>query len=172
MAGPMTSPHQDAPIDFDPNNFLSSFFRTAKAVLFSPRSFYKRMEIQGGLQKPFLFLGCCALFPGCCILVLAATLGLLEQVQIPRVLAILTVVIAFTFVIAGIHYVIITRLLKAPGTYEMAFRVNAYAAATALFCWIPIPIVVVFLKFYEAYLITIGLSRAFSITLLYLLVRC
>jgi len=65
------------------------------------------------------------------------------------------------FVTAGIVFFIITRLFKAPGTYEAAFRVNAYSATTALFSWIPF--LGFFLELYRFYLIALGLSCAFSI---------
>jgi hypothetical protein len=85
------------------------------------------------------------------------------------------------FITAGVLFFIITRLFKATGTYEMAFRVNAYAAATALLSWIPIvfrtnvpaapggisslmALLGLLIEFYRLYLIAIGLSRTFSIT--------
>lgn len=150
----MISPKQDVPTDFAPNNFLSSFFRTAKSVLFSPGPFYERMKTEGGLRNPFLFLICCVV-----IHTLIVSLFVENQAIIAFNLINGTVL---PFVTAGILFLIITRLFKATGTYEAAFRVNAYAAATALFSWIPL--VGVFLEFYRFYLIALGLSRAFSIT--------
>jgi hypothetical protein len=149
----MISPEQDAPTDFAPNNFLISFFRTAKAVLFSPRLFYERMKTDGGLRNPFLFLICC---------VLIHTLGASLYVKNQTIIA-LNVVngIVMPFVTAGILFMIITRLFKASGSYEMSFRVCAYAAATALFSWIGY--VGLFVEFYRLYLIGLGLSRTFSV---------
>ena len=149
----MISPEQDAPADFSPGNFPSSFFHTAKGVLFSPGFFYERMKTEGGLRNPFLFLVCCVL-----VRTLVVSLFVRDQA-----------IIAFNLingilmppVTAGILFLVITRLFKAAGSYEVAFRVNAYAAATALFSWIPL--IGLFVQFYRFYLIAIGLSRTFSI---------
>jgi hypothetical protein len=71
--------------------------------------------------------------------------------------------IGMPFLTAGIFFLIITRLFKAPGTYEAAFRVTAYAAALHLFSWIPIRWVLVLVEFYRLYLFAVGLGYAFSI---------
>lgn len=163
MAKPDKTLEKSIARDFDPKNFLSSFFQTAKAVLLSPKSFYEGMKTEGGLRNPFLFLLCCVIIVGCLVLILAMVLGRFDTAQMLAFFKMAATGIAATFVIAGIHFFIISRFFKVPGTYEMAFRVNAYAAAVALFSWIPIPIMILILKFYEAYLITVGLSRAFSI---------
>ncbi|MBW2075773.1 MAG: YIP1 family protein [Deltaproteobacteria bacterium] len=111
------------------------------------------METEGGLRNPTIFLACC-------VLIHSLIIGLVCQKQI---LIILNIVggVGMPFVTAGILFLIITRLFKASGTYEATFRVNAYAAATALFSWIPL--VGFFLECYRLYLIVIGLSRVFSI---------
>jgi len=163
MAEPDKTLEKSITGDFDPKNFLSSFFQTARAVLLSPRSFYKGMKTEGGLRNPFLFLISCVLIVACVVLILAMVTDRLDTTQMILFFKMAGTGIAATFLIAGIHFFVISHFFKAPGTYEMAFRVNAYAAAIALFSWIPIPIMILFLKFYEAYLITIGLSRAFSI---------
>lgn len=144
---------QDTPTDFAPGNFLSSLFLTAKAILFSPRLFYEEMNREGGLRNPFLFLTCC-------VLTHTLIVGLLLQNQ-SIIASNLLFGIVLPFVTAGILFFIITRLFKASGTYEMAFRVNAYSAAVALLSWIPM--VGMLLEFYRIYLIVVGLSSAFSI---------
>jgi len=149
----MISPEQDSPTDFAPNNFLISFFRTAKAVLFSPGLFYERMKTDGGLRNPFLFLICCVLINALIVSLFVRNQNIIAFNVINGIL--------MPFVTAGILFFIITRLFKAPGTYEAAFRVNAYAAATALVSWIPL--IGIFLQFYRFYLIALGLSRVFSI---------
>jgi hypothetical protein len=78
--------------------------------------------------------------------------------MIPRNLAFGLV---FPLLTAGILFLIVNRLFKAPGTYEMAFRVNAYAGAVSLFSWIPL--IGMILEFYRLYLIGVGLSCTFSI---------
>ncbi len=149
----MISPEQDVPTDFAPGNFLSSFFRTTKAVLFSPGLFYKRMRTEGGFRNPALFLVCCVL-----IHTLFVALSVRNQTLIVRNM---TYGIAMPFVTAGMLFLFITRFFKASGTYEAAFRVNAYAAAMNLVTWIPV--VGLLLEFYRLYLIAWGLSYAFSI---------
>jgi hypothetical protein len=146
-------PPHNATIDFDPDNFLASLFRTAKAILFSPKIFFEGMNREGGLRKPFIFLACCVL-----IHTLIAGLLLKNQSLIARNLVFGMVL---PFVTAAILYFIITRLFKASGTYEMAFRANAYSAAVALLSWMPL--VGVILEFYRIYLIVLGLSSTFSI---------
>ena len=149
----MDIPHHDTTTDFDPNNFLTSLFGTAKAILFSPKIFFEGMNREGGLRNPFIFLACCVL-----IHTLIAGLLLKNQGLIARNLVFGMVL---PFLTAAILYFIITRLFKASGTYEMAFRANAYSAAVALLSWMPL--VGIILEFYRIYLIVLGLSSAFSI---------
>jgi hypothetical protein len=151
----MTAPNQHEQTDFTPGNFLTSFFSTAKAVLLSPRSFYRDMRTDGAFQNPLIFLVCCVV-----IHTLFVSLLMKNQMMAARNMAL---GIGMPFVTAGIFFIIITRLFKASGTYEAAFRVTAYAATLNLFSWIPIPWVLVLVEFYRLYLFVIGLSYAFSI---------
>ena len=50
------------PIEFEPKNFFSSFFRTSKAVLLSPKVFFQGMIKEGGFLTPFLYMLCCVIF--------------------------------------------------------------------------------------------------------------
>lgn len=149
----MRIPQHNTINDFEPENFLSSFFRTAKAILFSPRPFYEGMKSEGGLRNPFIFLSCC-------VLIHALIVGMFVKNQIVIALNVLNG-IAMPFLTAGIVFFIVTRLFKASGTYEAAFRVNAYSAATVLFSWIPL--LGFFLEVYRYYLIALGLGCTFSI---------
>jgi hypothetical protein len=151
----MISPEQDVPTDFTPNNLLISFLRTARAVFFSPGLFYERMKTHGGMRNPLLFLICCVM-----INALLGSLWIKDQAIIVRNIAF---GIGMPFVTAGILFLIITRLFKAAGTYEAAFRVNAYAAALNLLSWIPILWLFVLIELYRVYVIALGLSRTFSI---------
>jgi hypothetical protein len=65
------------------------------------------------------------------------------------------------FITAWILYIIVTGLFKGSGTYEAAFRVIAYSAATALISWVPMGGFV--LEFYRLYMIAFGLSYVFSV---------
>jgi len=159
--------------DFEPNNFLNSFFQIAKAVLLSPRAFYEGMKTEGGLRNPLIFLVCCV--------VIHTAIASFFVTSQPMVLFNVVYGILMPFVTAGVLFFILTRFFKASGTFEAAFRVNAYAAATALLSWIPIAfrteapaspgtlfsliaLTGLFIEFYRLYLIAIGLSRTFSVT--------
>jgi hypothetical protein len=144
---------RDIPTDFAPGNFLSSFFLTAKGILLSPGRFYEGMNREGGLRNPFLFLTCC-------VLTHTLIVGLWLKNQ-SLIASNLLFGLVLPFVTAGILFFFITRLFKGSGTYETAFRVNAYASAVALLSWIPI--VGILLEFYRVYLIVVGLSSTFSI---------
>lgn len=139
--------------DFDPQRFLASFIETSKFVLLNPKHFFHGMKRQGGIRNPFLFLGSCVLIQT----LLAALLRGNPSMTAPSLLY----GMAFPLITAGILFFIITRLFKVQGTYEMAFRVNAYSAAVALFSWIPL--VGMLLEFYRLYLIGVGLGYVFSI---------
>ena len=67
----------------------------------------------------------------------------------------------FPLITAGILFLIITRVFKVPGSYETAFRINAYASAVNLLTWLPL--IGVLFEFYRIYLIVVGLSCTFSI---------
>ena len=149
----MISPEQDPQFDFSPNNFLGSFYLVAKTVLISPGVFYEKMKTNGGLRNPVIFLVCC---------VMIHTLIISMFVKNQAVIAFNVINgILMPFVSAGILFFIITRFFKASGTYETALRVTAYAAATALFSWVPV--IGMAIQFYGFYLIALGLSRTFSI---------
>ncbi|MBE9581890.1 MAG: YIP1 family protein [Proteobacteria bacterium] len=149
----MDTPDLNTVLDFEPEDFLTSLFRTAKAILLSPGLFFQGMKRDGGLRNPLIFLASCVV-----VNTLLVALLLKSQSLIARSLVL---GIVLPFVTAGVLYFIITRLFKASGTYEAAFRVNAYSAAVALLSWIPL--VGVLLELYRIYLIVLGLSFAFSI---------
>ncbi|NVM20187.1 MAG: YIP1 family protein [Desulfobacterales bacterium] len=151
----MISPEQNAQIDFTPSNFLGSLFLVVKTVLLSPGFFYEKMKTEGGLRNPLIFLICCVLIHTLIVSLFVAKPTIIIFNLINGIL--------MPFVTAGILFFIITRLFKASGTYELSLRVNAYAAATALFSWIPV--IGLLLQLYRFYLIALGLSRTFSIKL-------
>jgi hypothetical protein len=147
LAGPNTTP------DFDPKKFFLSLVAITKLVLLHPQYFFKEMKQEGGLRNPLLFLTTCVLIQGLLASLILGTVALVPRNLLFGVL--------FTFVTAGILFFLITVLFKAPGTYEMAFRVNAYAAAVSLFSWIPL--IGMVLEFYRLYLIGVGLRSVFSL---------
>lgn len=153
MADRMKTTQKNVPEDFAPEDFLHSLFLVSKAVLLSPGLFFHGMKRSGGLRNPTIYLASC-------VLVHALTFGLLVKDE--RLLALnLLFGMVLPFATAGILFYIITNLFKASGTYEAAFRVNAYASAVALLSWMPV--IGLLLEFYRLYLICVGLSDTFAI---------
>jgi hypothetical protein len=161
----MQASQQNLINDFEPEHFLASFFRTAKAVLLSPGPFYKGMKTQGGLRNPFMFLACCVIVHSLLAGLVLKNPSLIAQNVVRG--------IVLPFVTSGIVFVFLTNFLKGSGTFEGAFRVNAYAAAVSLVSWVSsigmafgfdwIASIGLILEFYRLYLIAVGLSCAFSI---------
>ncbi len=149
----MSTAQQNTVDEFRPEDFLSSLFRVTKAVLVSPRPFFEGMKSQGGLRNPLIFLASC-------VLIHALLVGFVLKSQ-ALIAPNLIYGLVMPFITAGFLFFIIAWLFKVSGTYEMAFRVNAYAAAIALLSWIPT--VGLVLEFYRIYLIVVGLSCTFSI---------
>ena len=139
--------------EFDPKNLFSSFFRTSKTILLSAKVFFKGMRKDGGFLNPFLYLLYCIVFH-------VLVFGLLQKNPM-FMLRTLILGLIFPLITAGILFLIITKLFKASGSYENAFRVNAYASAVNLLTWLPL--IGLLFEFYRIYLIVIGLSFAFSI---------
>jgi len=139
--------------EFDPKNFFSSFFRTSKAILLSPKVFFQGMRMGGGFLHPFLYLLSCIVFH-------VLIFGLLQKNPL-FMLRTLILGLIFPLITAGILSLIITKVFKASGSYETAFRINAYASAVNLLSWLPL--IGLLFEFYRIYLIVIGLSFGFSI---------
>ena len=106
--------------EFDPRDFMTSFRVIAAGVLLSPRAFFQEMRRTGGMMAPFLFMLAC-------LVIHTLIVGLLhkDMALIGRNLAL---GLTFPFITAGLSFVLLTRLFQARGTFEAAFRVNAYAA--------------------------------------------
>jgi len=150
--------------DFEPGHFFTNLFRTAKAVLLSPKPFYEGMKKEGGLRNPLMFLVCCVIVHSLLAgLVLGNPVLIAYNMFFGIVQPFLTSVFLLLF---------ITHFFKGSGTYEAAFRVNAYAAAVEMFSWIPsigfvlgfpgIVLIGRLLVLYRVYLIVVGISCAFS----------
>lgn len=139
--------------DFDPQKFFVSLVETSTRIFLHPKDFFDGMKKGGGIRNPFIYLTVCVAFQ-----TFMASLLLGNASVIPRNLALGMV---FPPLTAAILFLIVRQLFKTPGTYEMAFRVNAYAGAVSLLSWIPL--IGMILEFYRLYLIGIGLSCTFSI---------
>ncbi|OQX62162.1 MAG: hypothetical protein B5M55_08150 [Desulfococcus sp. 4484_242] len=140
-------------MEFNPRNFFKSFYHTSKAVLLSPKVFFAAMKKGGDFRGPFLYMAACVLFH-------VVIFGLLQK-DPEIMLKTFFLGILFPFITAGILFGIVKRVFRAEGSYESAFRVNAYASAVNLVAWLPL--VGLFFELYRVYLIVIGLSGAFSI---------
>lgn len=138
--------------EFDPRDFLTSFREMAVGVLMAPRAFFQEMRRTGGILPPFLFLLTC-------LLIHTLIVGLLHK-DVALLGRNLALGLTTPFITAGLSHILLTRLFQARGTFEAAFRVNAYAAAVNLLSWFPV--VGVLLEFYRLYVITIGLSATFE----------
>ena len=146
--------------EFEPDNFLSSLFVTAKQVIFSPRRFYEGMKMDGGLRNPFIFLVSC-------VLVHTVTVGIIHKSHAMAMINLATGLV-MPAVTAGILFFIITRVFKVPGTFETAFRVNAYSAAPPALSGISIlggglALLGLLLELYRIYLIVLGLSCTYRV---------
>ena len=139
--------------EFDPKNLFSSFFRTSKAILLSPKVFFQGMRRDGGFLNPFLYLLSCIVFH-------VLVFGLLQKSPL-FMLRTLILGLIFPLITAGILFLLITKVFKASGSYEAAFRVNAYASAVNLLSWLPL--IGLLFEFYRIYLLVVGLSFVFSI---------
>ena len=143
--------------EFDPKNFFSSFFRTSKAILLSPKVFFQGIRRDGGFLNPFLYLLSCIVFH-------VFIFGLLQKDPM-FMLRTLVLGLIFPLITAGILFLIITKVFKASGSYETAFRINAYASAVNLLSWLPL--IGLLFEFYRIYLLVVGLSFAFSIKMMH-----
>ncbi len=139
--------------EFDSKNFFSSFFRTSKAIILSPKVFFQGMRRDGGFLNPFLYLLSCIVFH-------VLVFGLLQKDPM-FMLRTLILGLIFPMITAAILFLIITKVFKVSGSYETAFRVNAYASMVNLLTWLPL--IGLLFEFYRIYLIVLGLSFAFSI---------
>ena len=143
--------------EFDPKNFFLSFYRTSKAILLSPKVFFQGVRRDGGFRNPFLYLLSCIVFH-------VLIFGLLQKDPL-FMLRTLVLGLIFPLITAGILFLIITKVFKASGSYETAFRINAYASAVNLVSWLPL--IGLLFEFYRIYLIIVGLSFAFSIKMMH-----
>ena len=149
----MTLPGPTPTAEFNPRHFFSSLLETTKNVLLHPKDFFDGMKRDGGIRNPLFYLTFCVFFQTLLVSLLLGKASIISRNLIFGMV--------FPAVTAGILFLIVSRLFKASGTYEMAFRVNAYAGAVSLFSWIPL--IGMILEFYRLYLIGVGLSSVFSI---------
>jgi hypothetical protein len=139
--------------EFDPRNFVKSFFEVAKCVFFSPKPFFASVPRVGGIGNPALFMGACVV-----VHTFFTALGT-QSAEIAIKNFILG--ISFPFFTAWVFFFLATKVFQSVGSYEMAFRVSAYAATLSLLSWAPV--IGLVLEAYRLYLLTIGLSIVFEL---------
>ena len=145
------------PIQPEPSasGLLKGFLGTARAILLSPRNFFPRMPVEGGLMGPYVFFLFCTTFSFVASILL--TLAMSGSIS-PWILLVMFTALWMPFVSAAVLNFLFTKLLRSGGSYEATFRVVCYASAVNLFAWIPAFLVILLLQSYEIYLSALGLS--------------
>lgn len=143
----------ELPTEFDCRRIFSGFPRMVLAVLLSPSDFFPAMKRRGGYGAPFLFLLIC-------VLIHVAMAGVTHRDPGLMVRA-LAMGLTFPFITAGLLHGFLAKAFRASGTYEAAFRVNAYAAAVNVVTWIPLAGLL--MEFYRIYLLVRGLSAVYAV---------
>jgi hypothetical protein len=132
--------------EFDLRRPLGSAVAVIRAVLFSPRSFYLNLKVEGSLRDPALFV----LFVGAVAGILGATVAIASNllfgdldawdVRSAAVDALLFAVLSpvGVGVVAGVYLLAIRTFVGKVSSFTEVYRMAAYAAAALVFAWIPI----------------------------------
>jgi hypothetical protein len=132
--------------EFDLRRPLGSAVAVIRAVLFSPRSFYLNLKVEGSLRDPALFV----LFVGAVAGILGATVAIASNllfgdldawdVRSAAVDALLFAVLSpvGVGVVAGVYLLAIRTFVGKVSSFTEVYRMAAYAAAALIFAWIPI----------------------------------
>ncbi len=139
--------------EFDPANFLQSFWETWKRVITKPSLFFREMPTEGGFIPPSLFM-----------LVCLGADGLLKGIFGGGIRGFFSTFVGatlLTFLIAAVLYLFSTQLFPGKGSYEASFRVLAYTNAVSLFGWIPV--VGVLAALYGIYVSALGIMEVHNL---------
>jgi hypothetical protein len=132
--------------EFDLQRPLASAAAVIRAVLFSPRSFYLNLKVEGSLMEPALFV----LLVGAVSGVLGAAVALVSNLlfgdfdagdlRAAMVDALLFAVLSpvGVGVVAGVYLLSIRTFVGKVSSFTEVYRMAAYAAAALVFAWIPI----------------------------------
>ena len=132
--------------EFDLRRPLGSAVAVIRAVLFSPRSFYLNLKVEGSLRDPALFV----LFVGAVAGILGATVAIASNllfgdldagdIRSAVVDALLFAVLSpvGVGVVAGVYLLAIRTFVGKVSSFTEVYRMAAYAAAALIFAWIPI----------------------------------
>jgi hypothetical protein len=132
--------------EFDLQRPLASAVAVIRAVLFSPRSFYLNLKVDGSLMEPALFV----LLVGAVSGVLGAAVALASNLlfgdldagnlRAAAVDALLFAVLSpvGVGVVAGVYLLSIRTFVGKVSSFTQVYRMAAYAAAALVFAWVPI----------------------------------
>jgi hypothetical protein len=132
--------------EFDLQRPLTSAISVIRAVLFSPRTFYSNLEVDGPMREPAVF----ALLVGAVSGVLGAAVALTSNVlfgdfdagdlRAALVGAVLFAVLSpvGVGVTAAIYLVSIRTFVGKVAGFVEVYRMAAYAASVLVFAWIPV----------------------------------
>jgi hypothetical protein len=132
--------------EFDLQRPLASAAAVIRAVLFSPRSFYLNLKVEGSLMGPALFVLLVGAFSGVLGAAAALTSNLLfgdldaGNLRAAVVDALLFAVLSpvGVGVVAGVYLLAIRTFVGKVSSFTEVYRMAAYAAAALVFAWIPI----------------------------------
>ncbi len=160
--------------------FINNWYRTAKAVMFHPKEFFKSMPAEGGYGEPFRFavfnLAVASILS---IVMFFATSEKMQLLQLEQALVSLgldmnafvvlwllsaTVLGAIGLFVSSAIYHIILKLVGAKKNYQATFRVGAYMTALSLIVWIPI--VNILVGIYALYVLIVAYREVHEITTL------
>jgi hypothetical protein len=147
LAACIISPVQsDKAPEFDLQRPLASAVAVIRAVLFSPRSFYLNLKVEGSLMEPAFFVllvGAVAGFLGAAVAIASNLLfGDLDAGDIRSAVvdALLFAVLSpvGVGVAAGVYLLAIRTFVGKVASFTDVYRMAAYAAAALVFAWVPI----------------------------------
>ena len=139
--------------EFDPSNFLPSFWGTWKGVITNPSLFFRQMPREGGFLPPVLFM-----------LVCLGVDGLLKAIFGGGIRGFFSAFVGttlITFLIAAVMLLFSTQLFPGKGSYEGSFRVLAYTNAVSVLGWIPV--IGVLAALYGLYIAALGVMEVHTL---------
>jgi hypothetical protein len=137
---------KDPAPEFDLQRPFASAVAVIKTVLFSPRSFYLNVKVEGPIKEPATFV----LLVGAVSGILGAALSLLTNLlfgdlDAGDLRAAVVDAVAFALlspvgvgVVAGVYLLSIRTFVGKVSGFREIYRLAAYAAAALLLAWIPV----------------------------------
>lgn len=131
--------------EFSLDRALPSAVEVIKAVLFSPRAFYRGFSTEGPVREPIYFVLLVGAVTGILSTVVTLASGLIFGEVTPTIVG-LTVLQAILFAalspvivlaIAAVYLLSIRTFVGKVGTLQEVYRMAAYAYGAMIFAWIP-----------------------------------